>query len=69
MFTVIIKNTNQDVLETVGMPTIPRESEKVLFYSGGGLVSGYVKSVAYLVGKNGLLSSVDLVLTNVTYYG
>ena len=69
MLTVIIKDINENVLQTVGMPTIPRESEKVLFYSGGDLVTGYVKSVAYLVGKNGLFSSVDITLTNITYYG
>ena len=69
MITVIIKNINEDVLETVGMPVIPREGEKVLFYKEGALVTGYVYSVAYLVGKNGLFSSVDITLTNITYYG
>ena len=69
MITVIIKNINEDVLETVGMPVIPREGEKVCFHVAGSLVTGYVKKVAYLVGKNGLFSSVDITLTNITYYG
>ena len=69
MITVIIKNINEEVLETVGMPVVPREGEKVCFHVAGSLVTGYVKSVAYLVGNNGLLSSVDVTLTNITYYG
>ena len=69
MITVIIKNINEEVLETVGMPVVPREGEKVCFHVAGSLVTGYVKSVAYLLGNNGLLSSVDITLTNITYYG
>ncbi len=69
MITVIIKNQKEDVLETVGMPVIPREGEKVCFHVAGSLVTGYVNSVAYLVGNNGVLSSVDVILTNITHYG
>ena len=69
MLTVVLKNKNEDVLETVGMPIIPREGEKVCFHVSGSLVTGYVHSVAYLIGTNGLFRSADVTLTNVTYYG
>ena len=67
--TVFLKNQKGEVLETIGMPVIPREGEKVSFYIGSDLACGYVHSVAYLVGSNFALSSVDVILTNITNYG
>lgn len=66
--TVNIKDQTGQILNTVGMPCVPREGEKVAFYTEGNLIVGYVVAVAYLIYPNGEFNIADVTLTNITKY-
>jgi hypothetical protein len=66
--TVNIKDQTGQTLNTVGMPCVPREGEKVAFYTEGNLIVGYVVAVAYLIYPNGEFNIADVTLTNITKY-